>query len=181
MDSSVINLAEVKSGDTTSPAADREAESVEPTTGAVLVAVDLTEDSREAVLWASDYAHRMSAPLHILHCLHDPVESPGKYNGGKTCPLDRMTDAAQRMLTGFVAELREACPDKEYLNAASTRLVAGLPAQAILDEARALGAELIILGSRGRNGVQKLLFGSVARRVTQLSPVPVTLVKARQP
>ena len=146
----------------------------------VLVAVDLSEDSREAVLWASDYARRTSAPLHILHCLHDPADAPGTYSRAKADPLEPMADTAQRLLNDFVAAVRAARPDLESLAAASMRLVTGLPTQAIIDEAEALGAELIVLGSRGQNGLKRRLFGSVAQGVAQLSTIPVTVVKARR-
>ncbi len=146
----------------------------------VLVAIDLSEDSHEAVLWACDYARQASAPLHIVHCLHDPAEAPGRYAHDRADPLERMADTAQRLLSHFVDGLRQAYPGHETLAVASARLVAGLPVRAILDEAAALDAGLIVLGSRGKNGLKRALFGSVAQQVTQLSTVPVTLVKAQQ-
>lgn len=144
----------------------------------VLAAVDLGEASRAAVLWASELAEGTGAPLRILHVLHDPAESPGKYARHKLDPLEPMTDAAERMLSEFMAEIRAAHPGLKSLAEATTTLAKGLPAQTIVNQARELGASLIVVGSRGKSGLARLLYGSNAEKVTRLSPIPVTVVKA---
>ena len=143
----------------------------------ILAAVDLGEDSRAAVFWASELAEKTCAPLQVLHVLHDPAESPGKYARHKTDPLEPMADTAERMLSEFMAEVRAAHPGLRALSAATTKLASGLPAQTIVNEARRLGASLIVIGCRGKSGLESLLYGSNAQRVTRLSPIPVTVVK----
>lgn len=160
------------------PAADQHGTAV----GApILAAVDLGEASRAAVSWASELAERTGAPLKILHVLHDPAESPGKYARHKSDPLEPIADTAERMLSEFMVEMRVAHPGLRALTAATTKLVKGLPAQMIVDEARVLGASLIVIGCRGKSSLAKLLYGSNSQRVTQLSPIPVTVVKAPSP
>ncbi len=144
----------------------------------VLVAVDLGEDSRAAVVWASELAEMTRAPVHILHVIHDPPDSPGRYATNKSDPLEPMADAAERMLSEFVAELRVDEPSLKGLAAADTRLATGLPAQTIVNEAQEIGASLIVVGCRGKGGLARLVYGSNAQRVTQLSPIPVTVVKS---
>lgn len=53
----------------------------------------------------------------------------------------------------------------------------GLPAEVIIAQARRLRAREIIMGSRGLGRMKGLLLGSVAMKVAQLAPVPITLVK----
>lgn len=144
----------------------------------IIVAVDLGEDSRAVVVWASELADSTSARLIILHVLYDPPESPGKYALHKANPLEPMADTARRMLSEFMAEMRAAQPGLKSLEAASAKLAKGLPAQTIVKEAEALGASLIAVGCRGKNGLAKLLYGSNAERVTKMSPIPVTVVKS---
>ena len=48
----------------------------------------------------------------------------------------------------------------------------------ILEVAEKSGAQQIVMGSLGRSGLSHLLLGSKAQRVVQLSPIPVTIVKA---
>jgi nucleotide-binding universal stress UspA family protein len=62
----------------------------------------------------------------------------------------------------------------------TARLVAGLPPGRIVEVAAEIGAELVVLGSRGRTGLAHVLLGSVAERVVQTAPMPVTVVKARE-
>jgi nucleotide-binding universal stress UspA family protein len=51
------------------------------------------------------------------------------------------------------------------------------PAEQIVEAARTAGADQIVMASRGRTGAARLLLGSVAARVLELSPVPVLVVK----
>jgi len=47
----------------------------------------------------------------------------------------------------------------------------------IVDQARAWGADLLVLGTHGRRGVERMLLGSDAEQVVRTSPVPVLLVR----
>ncbi|MFP5478008.1 MAG: universal stress protein, partial [Gammaproteobacteria bacterium] len=49
--------------------------------------------------------------------------------------------------------------------------------EGIVDTAKALGCDLIVMGSHGRTGIEKLLLGSVTQRVLQEAPMPVLVVK----
>jgi nucleotide-binding universal stress UspA family protein len=51
----------------------------------------------------------------------------------------------------------------------------------IIDEAARWGAGLIVIGTHGRRGVRRLMLGSDAEQVARLSPVPVLLVRAKEP
>jgi len=54
----------------------------------------------------------------------------------------------------------------------------GRPAELIVDEARARGAQLIVVGSRGRTGLKEFVLGSVAQHVVAHAPCPVLVVPA---
>ena len=78
----------------------------------------------------------------------------------------------------FLARLREEHPDLEALREATTKLVVGLPVTRILEVAEKSDAQLMVVGSQGLTGLPRLLLGSKAERLAQLSPIPVTIVKA---
>jgi nucleotide-binding universal stress UspA family protein len=59
-----------------------------------------------------------------------------------------------------------------------TRLLEGEPARTIVDLAREAGADLIVLGSHGRTGLDRLLMGSVAEHVVRKAGCPVLTVKS---
>ena len=147
-------------------------------TGPILVAVDVSWHSHAALLWASRHAACVDVPLTVLHVVHDPAEAPGKYNRYSENPFTPMADRATRMLSEFMAELRENHPDLKQLSEADTIVLQGLPARTIVDEATRLNASLIVVGSRGHAGAPRLIFGSTAQKVVQLAPIPVTVVKA---
>jgi nucleotide-binding universal stress UspA family protein len=58
-------------------------------------------------------------------------------------------------------------------------VMTGKPADAIIETAKDKSADLIIIGSHGRTGLEKLLMGSVAERVIVLSPCAVLIVKGK--
>lgn len=60
---------------------------------------------------------------------------------------------------------------------AETVLAVGTPARRILEAAEERSVDHVVMGSRGRSGVGRVLFGSVAETVTRRSPVPVTIVR----
>ena len=55
----------------------------------------------------------------------------------------------------------------------------GDPGQMIVDFAKEIGAELIVMPSHGRTGLARLLIGSVAERVVRLAPCPVLILRSQ--
>ena len=88
-----------------------------------------------------------------------------------------MADVAADMMGEFLERVRGRHPGAVIAPDVETRLVQGLPASRIVEVAREIGAELIVLGSRGRTGLPHIMLGSVAERVVQTAPMPVTVVK----
>lgn len=148
-----------------------------PVDAPVLAAVDLSETSESALIWAFEYAERTGLPLTALHVVHDPAEAPGKYWRGAGHRIGSASDIAETMLLEFLARIQAAHPDMAILARVDRELVCGLPAHSIVNQARRLNASLIVLGSRGQSAVQRLMNGSTAQKVMQLSPVAVTIVK----
>ena len=148
------------------------------TVGAILVAVDMSMDSRAALLWAYEHAAIAGTPVTVLHAIHDQPAAPGTYSRHASDPFTPMSDTAEKMLAEFMTDLCADHPELERFDDTRMKVVVGLPAQTIVDEAMRLNAGLIVIGSRGQTGLPKLLYGSTAQRVVQLSPIPVTVVKA---
>lgn len=84
---------------------------------------------------------------------------------------DRMTERAD----DICAEAAERADERDC--AISTATEVGRPARTILDYADEHGTEHIIMGSHGREGVSRLVLGSVAERVMRQAPIPVTIVR----
>jgi nucleotide-binding universal stress UspA family protein len=146
-------------------------------TGPILCAVDFSDDSEAALLWACNQAGLTGSTLVLLHVVHDPAASPGFYRrpgGDWPRPL---TEVAEEMQREFLGKVRRDNPRQTALQFLETRIVAGLPPSRIVEVAAEIGASLIVVGSRGRTGLPHVMLGSVAERVVQIATVPVTVVK----
>ncbi|HSC84100.1 MAG TPA: universal stress protein [Pseudomonas sp.] len=84
----------------------------------------------------------------------------------------------QRVLEGFRDELGELQEDTDVIR--NVRVVQGDPARVILEEARKIGADLLVVGSHSHGGAQDTAMGRTALRVLQLAEIPVYLVPMLQ-
>ena len=145
----------------------------------ILVPVDFSEHSEAALLFAGELAHCMSAPIVVLHVIHDPGDAPGFYAGRQTDDeLKDMEDVAAEMMEEFMKRIADNNPDNPVLGKVETMLIVGLPVSRILEAAKKVEARIIVMGSKGRTGLSHVLLGSKAEQVVRMSPIPVTIVKA---
>jgi nucleotide-binding universal stress UspA family protein len=145
----------------------------------LLVPVDFSSFSEEALVFASGLAKCMSARLLVLHVIHDPEEAPGFYarQRKKKKYLQTMEEVAEEMMQEFLKKMRKAYPDEAPIKKATPLLVVGRPVKRIVEVAEKKRVSMIIIGSHGRTGLSNLLLGSKAGQVVQLSTIPVTVVK----
>ena len=145
-------------------------------TSQVVVAFDFSHSARAALYRAIALANR--APFHVLHfvCViepHRPIPSIG------TGPVDyHYAEKVQAAMGDEVAqELRAAgITDRIHF---FTHARIGKPAEEILSVAREVGADLIVLGTKGLTGVEHLVLGSVAERVVREAGCTVEVVRPK--
>ncbi len=145
--------------------------------GIILCAVDFSPDAEAALLWSCAQAKLADARLLLLHVIHDPAASPGFYRRPEDGWLRPLAEVGESMLAAFLERLALEHADQEKLRTLETRLVSGLPAGRIVEVANEVGADLVVVGSRGRTGLPHILLGSVAERVVQTATMPVVVVK----
>jgi nucleotide-binding universal stress UspA family protein len=127
-----------------------------------LVAVDSSDNALRAVVHAAAQAARMKAcALHLVHVQPWLSKEAAEVELAH-CALDA---------TARVRATLDAAGVPWRLHA-----VLGEPAERLIAEAIRLHAASIVIGSRGLNGVESLLLGSVAYKVMHLSSLPVTVV-----
>jgi nucleotide-binding universal stress UspA family protein len=85
--------------------------------------------------------------------------------------VDRAHGRAEELLD----EYRETASERGF--EVETLLATGKPARQILDAVESEGVDHVVMGSRGRSGLGRVLFGSVAEAVTRRAPVPVTIIR----
>ncbi len=150
----------------------------EDRSGPILVAIDFSDDSEAAASWAVKQASALRAPLCFIHVVHEPVDQPGFYRENPSDITRPMSEVAAEMLNKYIASLAYNFPRIMALKAAEAIVVRGLPPTRIVEAAEKVGASQIVMGCRGLTGMPRLMVGSQTERVLQLSPIPVTAVKA---
>lgn len=144
------------------------------------MAVDFSEDAREAVLWACRYTVSTGANLIPLHVVHDPASSPGFYRTAEKSLFKPMQSVAETMMEEFLDGIAADIPEYSFLRTLEPHFVPGLPPTRIVEAAELLQADLIVIGSRGRTGLPHRLVGSTSERVVELASMPVVVVKSEQ-
>jgi nucleotide-binding universal stress UspA family protein len=148
--------------------------------GEIVVAVDGSDASRDALRWAADEARLRSAPLVVVHAWTFVPPQPYADPAGLALPagdlpgqLSAESDAAQFALDAAVQDALGEQPDIEV----ERKLVEGDAGEAVVAESA--DAELVVVGSHGRSGISAALLGSVSRHVVSHAACPVVVVKAR--
>lgn len=136
----------------------------------ILVPTDLSPGATRAMHVAVELAATFDAELTLLHVLPVPADIALWYAEGLSWPLDEIYPAARREISAVADALRKRHPKVDSL------LGAADPRTQILETAKEIGADLIIMGTHGRTGITHLVLGSVAERVVRASPVPVLTV-----
>jgi len=149
----------------------------------ILCAHDLTYASEPALRLALALARQMDVPLTVLHATEPPY-TRATMLGGDTFSADELellTGIARR---GEEAALRVLQDELKELNPADGNVVPcdvivrqGIPVDVICRAARELQADLLVVGTHARKGVQHALLGSVAERLVRTSPCPVLVAR----
>jgi len=141
----------------------------------VLAAVDGSEAGAPALRTAVALALEQHAQLRLVYVVDEAathaVDVP-------TVDIEQLDDAwiaaGHAVLDAAVAEARASGMTAETALLQRDRREC---AAAIVREAERWGADVIVIGTHGRQGVQRLMLGSVAEGVARRSPVPVLLVR----
>ena len=137
----------------------------------ILFPVDLSESSTKIVPYVQAVAERFESKIHILFAarvfeyfasMYVPYPSISRFE-------KELIDGAEKRLYEFVDE-----HFSEFAN--KTVVVAGDASEEIMNYIEDQHIDLVIMGTHGRKGMDKIFFGSVAERVVKASPVPVMVV-----
>lgn len=135
----------------------------------ILVPVDFSAHSRAAAERALTLANAFGASIRFLHALHLPLVAP-EYAYSQAIWSDlRRTESAK--LESIVRDFQERGVS------ASARFEERDPADAIRSAARAADVMLVVMGSHGRRGLDRILLGSVAERTLHNASAPVLIVR----
>ena len=141
----------------------------------ILVPLDFTAVSGRVVDFARAVAGDLDAKVHLLHVLEEPFTATGPYEfhlPDTPARRERLYAQARAKLTSIADELRRQNVQ------ATTEVRGGRATEEIVKAAIDYGADLIVMGTRGRRGLQLLLTGSVADDVIRGACCPVLTIRA---
>jgi len=139
----------------------------------ILVPVDFSNHSSRALQTAIELAKAFGAKLHLLHCYQINVGAISPY--GLVIPesFDRdIREAATKQLAQWADKVTA---QKIEVDSEVSPL---FPSEAIASTAERIGADLIVMGTRGLSGIKHVMLGSVAERTVRIAPCPVLTLKA---
>ena len=135
----------------------------------LLFPIDFSEVSPKIAPWALGVAQKFSAEIHLLFVARR-LEHLASLNVAQVS----IEDFENEVIRGAEIKMDEfANKNFQVYSACKTMVVLGDAAEEILNYVRSEGIDLIVIGTHGRKGMERVLFGSVAERVIKMSPVPV--------
>jgi len=139
----------------------------------ILCPVDFSDTSTHALETAIELAPQLNAKIHLVHVYQYPAFSMPEADLATPIDLSLQDDYVERLKQ----QLEDLCNkhSNKDLDIDST-LAEGVPYVEIVETAKKINADLIIIGTHGRTGLSHMLLGSVAERVVRSSIVPVLSV-----
>jgi universal stress protein A len=142
-----------------------------------LLPVDFSEHSKKTIQYARQLAALTNASIRLLHVFQIP-DYPAAFYHGLYLVHEAVrihVETAKREATAQLSLIAEQMRAKGLQ--AEPILRHGNPYEEIVNAAKEIGVDLIVIGSHGYTGLGRLLLGSTADRFLQYAPCPVLVVK----
>jgi len=135
----------------------------------ILSPVDLSEVSQKIVPMTIMVAKKFSSEIHLLFVARRFEHLSSIYVAPMSIENleEEIVKGAEQKMEEFVEEHFGGYPD------CKARVVIGDPAEEIVNYIKSESMGLVIIGTHGRKGIERIFFGSVANRVIKTSPIPV--------
>jgi nucleotide-binding universal stress UspA family protein len=147
--------------------------------GRIVVGIDGSEESAAALRWAVEEAKLRGASVEAVHVWNYIPMTTTADSG--LVPMS-WTESAEMIDATHDAASRAAEHEVESVlgagNEVTVSLMQGDASEALLEQAK--GADLLVVGNRGRGAIKEVLLGSTSGRVADHAPCPVVIVRAHQ-
>lgn len=142
----------------------------------ILFATDFSANSEYAFKYALSLARKFESHLGIIHVINEPVDLRGFYV--PHISFDKLEEeieqGARKLMENFCQANAADYPRVESF------VVPGIPYDEIIKKAVEISADLVVVGTHGRTGLDHVLFGSTAEKVVRKSPVPVMTIRSQE-
>ena len=142
---------------------------VETTWKRILVATDLSPMGNQAIEYAHNLADRLEAELHVLHVTRNSTDAAAMFGATGAFEAGDNTDQSQEWLRTILGE-------SGTVRRVESLQVGADVAQKIKHYIRSQNIDLLVMATHGRNGVSRLLQGSVTEEVIRSANCPVLVL-----
>jgi nucleotide-binding universal stress UspA family protein len=140
----------------------------------IVVGTDGSETAKLAVTLAADLARKQDAVLHLVNAYKAPLVGAGVLQAGPVAATGQET-VAKSLEAASHRMLAEAAVAMNDLSV-ETHSGKGAPADVVINVAEEVGAELIVVGSKGMQGARRMI-GSVPNSIAHHAPCHVLIAK----
>jgi len=140
----------------------------------IMLPVDFSAHSDRAMEYAAWLAHVCRATVHLVHIVANPADA--MYEPADA-PHWVLVEHAQQTATARLEQAARTAFAAE--NPHRLHVGVGDPYEKLMDIARGIPADLIVMSTHGRGGVAHLVMGSVAEKIVRHAPCPVFVVRRR--
>ena len=134
--------------------------------------MDFAASSNKAFLYAKELVKWWEGELHVIHVLDTEFLS-----GAVHITIEPLDESVTKWKKRAEEKLKNIYHVGGKDLEGEIHIKEGKPHEEILKLADELDVEMIVIGSHGRKGLERAIFGSVAERVTRMAKVPVLIVK----
>ncbi len=139
----------------------------------ILFATDFSDASGPAAEYAVTMAKLTGAHLHVLHVINELDE-----HQRVMIPTEAFHLLEKEIRIQTVKQLERFCKEQAADLQTTTYALVGAAFQKILETGEKTNADLIVMGTHGRTGVEHVIVGSTAERVVRRSKIPVLTVRS---
>ncbi len=139
----------------------------------ILFPTDFSDGSFHALPYAADLAKTYNAKLYILHIIYDVTEATASH-----IPHISADELYKDLNEWAVKEINNCCIEEiRSLPDVEKKVVKGIPYEEIIKFASDNEIDVIVMGTYGRAGFERFIFGSTVEKVVRRAPCPVLTVR----
>lgn len=136
----------------------------------ILAPTDFNERAEKAQQYALEVASRSKSVLKLIHAVEEPYDFATRVEEA----VEVLSETAEEKFEGIIQKANEK---EEYKDLEIDYLIErGKPYSTIMNKAREISADLIIMGTKGESSIKRILFGDITSNVILDSKIPILTV-----
>ncbi len=143
----------------------------------VVTPIDFSDNSRLIAESAAVLAGKFGAAMYLIFVVQNFEDYSGFFVPQMSMPNleSELVEGAEEKMDSFCEEVQKVC-DEAGVSALHHRVFMGDVAEQIVDFAAEIQGDLVIMGTHGYKGLEKIMFGSVADKVVRSAHCPVLTI-----